>query len=196
MVKRIESLVDEVLPGDGEADPASGPGGIVRRSGYGGDAAAGVSAGLTFSVNQAQPPAWIGGAVTATAAGGAQSFASVGALEGGGHVVVWTNGFTSGGSGTVIARRYDANGVAVGGEIAVGSVRYTGHTATVGLEDGGFMIVWQELDGLVAQRYSAAGAAVGDKVTVGPGGMVNDGPAITEVESGGFVVSYMRELGG
>lgn len=212
MVKRIESLVDEVLPGDGEADPASGPGGIVRRSGYGGDAAAGlagdleqdplavpgdgVSAGLTFSVNQAQPPAWIGGAVTATAAGGAQSFASVGTLEGGGHVVVWTNGFTSGGSGTVIARRYDANGVAVGGEIAVGSVRYTGHTATVGLDDGGFLIVWQELDGLVAQRYSAAGAAVGAKVTVGPGGMVNDGPAITELESGGFVVTYMRQQGG
>ncbi|MCS6622547.1 Ig-like domain-containing protein [Roseibacterium beibuensis] len=156
----------------------------------------GVSAGLTFSVNQAQPPEWIGGAVTATAAAGAQSFASVGALEGGGHVVVWTNGFSSGGSGTVIARRFDANGVAVGAEIAVGSVRYTGHTATVGLDDGGFLIVWQELDALVAQRYSAAGATVGAKVFVGPGGMVNDGPAITELEGGGFVVSYMRQLGG
>ena len=156
----------------------------------------GVSAGLTFTVNQAQPPEWVGGIFTATAATGAQNFASVGALEGGGHVVVWTSGFQSGGSGTVHARRFDANGVAVGTEIAVGSVRYTGHTATVGLEDGGFLIVWQELDGLVAQRYSATGAAVGTKVLVGPGGMVNDGPAITELESGGFVVSYMRMQGG
>ncbi|WP_156459494.1 Ig-like domain-containing protein [Brevundimonas sp. Root1279] len=158
----------------------------------------GLSAGLTFTVNQAGPPTWIGAAVTANASlTGAQNYASVGALEGGGHVVVWTSGFSSGGTGSLFARRFDASGVALSGDIAVGTVRYTGHTATIGLPDGGFMVVWQELDGLMAQRYSAAGAAVGAKITVGPGGMSGtDGPAITQLESGEFLISYSRAQGG
>ncbi|MDZ4109315.1 MAG: Ig-like domain-containing protein, partial [Brevundimonas sp.] len=202
-------MVDDVLDRDEEIGSWADPEGNEILFGLGDDNGAGapeqdplstpgVSAGLTFSVNQAQPPAWIGGAVTANASlTGAQNYASVGALEGGGHVVVWTSGFSSGGSGSLFARRFDANGVAVGGDIAVGSVRYTGHTATIGLEDGGFLVVWQNVDGVQSQRFSAAGVAVGAMVTIGPGGMSGtDGPAITQLESGEFLVSYSRSGGG
>ena len=70
MVKRIESLVDEVLPGDGEADPASGPGGILRRSGYGGDAAAGLAGDLEQDPLGGGPPARAVVHVDALAVGG------------------------------------------------------------------------------------------------------------------------------
>lgn len=122
----------------------------------------------------------------------------VASLSGGGAVVVYRG---PGGSGAPFgAQRYAADGTAQGGIIAVGpaSPRSEEYPAAVGLQDGGFVVAYAELQsnganstGIFMQRFSATGASAGVPVRVNTttsGPLVL--PAITTLTDGTFVVAY------
>lgn len=122
--------------------------------------------GQRFDAN-AQP---VGGdfAVNSTTAF-TQAYPDVGSLSDGGFVVSWFSDSQDGSSTAIMAQRYDANGVAVGGEFLVNTTAAGAQiTPTVqGLPDGGFVISWfsQTGDGdgfgVFQQLYDASGAAYG-----------------------------------
>ena len=124
----------------------------------------GQSAGVTLTVS-AGTNAWLGAPVTANPADArVQQHASVAELESGGHVVTWVSGFGYETTPTVHAQRFDAAGAKVGGVINVGTAPDNPGTATLGLANGGFLVVWQDAAGLKAQFYTAAGAAAGSAI--------------------------------
>jgi Ca2+-binding RTX toxin-like protein len=98
---------------------------------------------------------------------------TVTALADGGFVVAWSSFGQDGPGFGIYARRYDAQGQAMGGEFPVNT-----HTANsqfeptvTALADGGFVVAWSSLgqdgpgSGVYAQRYDASGAPVGLTVT-------------------------------
>jgi Ca2+-binding RTX toxin-like protein len=95
------------------------------------------------------------------------------ALNGGGFVVAWQSFAQDGASFGVYAQRYDANGVAVGGEFLVNATTadFQDTPSVTGLADGGFLIAWQSNTqdgdgyGIYARRYSATGESVGATLT-------------------------------
>lgn len=109
---------------------------------------------------------------------GSQDRVAVAALEDGGFVVTWTDDELAFGTWQVMARRYDANGVAAGGEFAIN----TGVSAdpslddfrasVTGLSDGGFFVTWTSAgqdgdgEGVVGRRFDFNGNAVGSEVIV------------------------------
>ena len=124
-------------------------------------------------------------------------------LAGGGFAVVWTS-FTSGSAGDgngngVFLQRYDAAGVAVGGELQVNTETSGAQDEPVigALADGGFVVAWTSAsqdssgDGVYAQRYDAAGNAVGDEFRVNESvGSSQNAPAIVGLGNGGFVIAW------
>ncbi|MCP5155360.1 MAG: tandem-95 repeat protein [Ectothiorhodospiraceae bacterium] len=137
-----------------------------------------------------------------------QSDSAVAALGDGGFLVVWTS-FTSGtagdGSGDgVFAQRYDASGVAVGGEFQVNTTTAStqDEPAVAGLDDGGFVVVWTSLnqdgssEGVYAQRYDAAGATVDTEFRVNTTALSNQrDAAVVGLDNGGFVVVWADDSG-
>ena len=98
-----------------------------------------------------------------------QSAASMGMDADGDYVVAWQS-YLQDGSGTgIYAQRYDAAGVAQGGEFRVNTttVDNQSNPAVAMDADGDFVIAWQSnlqdgnSEGVYAQRYDAAGIAVG-----------------------------------
>ncbi|MBH0197656.1 MAG: hypothetical protein HP494_19175, partial [Nitrospira sp.] len=73
----------------------------------------------------------------------------------------------------IYARRYDATGTAVGGEVQVNSTiaNSQSQSAVTALADGGYVVTWTSSNqdgsgtGVYAQRYDAAGVPVGLTVT-------------------------------
>ena len=109
--------------------------------------------------------------------GGPDYYGSVGALAGAGagFVVTWTD--TSGADGSsygVFARRYDADGNALGVAFQVNTFAYDVQylSKAVGLPDGGFVVVWQSYGvdgnnwGISGQRYDADGNAIGGEFLI------------------------------
>lgn len=84
----------------------------------------------------------------------------------GNFVVVWDD------SDSILARRFDADGEAIGNEFAVdlNSFRFPWAPAVAAAADGDFVIVWTIEDGsgfdVVGQRYSSDGSAVGEEFWV------------------------------
>jgi len=111
-----------------------------------------------------------------------QSEPSISALASGGFVVTWRGGGydwapnQDADSWGVYARIYDANGVAVSGEILVNTTTADQQIepSVAGLPDGGFYVTWtsygQDGDGagIFGQRFDANG------VKVGPETLIND----------------------
>jgi len=101
-----------------------------------------------------------------TTTGGDQREASATGLDDGGFVVVWSDGNGRG----IFAQRYDAQGVAVGGEYVVSpeSSGVESHPEIVTLSDGTLLASWTAPDGfgtgLYAQRLDEQGQPVGDAV--------------------------------
>ncbi len=100
---------------------------------------------------------------------GEQTGQHVAALTGGGFVVVWqsTDGYLADGDdGTkVFLQRYDADGQRLGIEIQVepGSAIDQFRPRIAGLDDGGFVVVWETnspSENIYAQRFDAAGNLV------------------------------------
>lgn len=95
----------------------------------------------------------------------------------GGFVVTWTDGFSAdgrdGSAEGIFARRYDASGAPVGGELAVNTYT-TGSQADPAVAmtpTGEFVIAWPgagstDPSGIFARRFDATGAPAGDEFPV------------------------------
>lgn len=88
-------------------------------------------------------------------------------LEDGGFVVVW-QGWDDGSQSGIRAQVFNEDGTTRGGEIQVNTDTFGSQTspAIVGLEDGGFMITWSNInsssgDGLMGQFFEADGTPRG-----------------------------------
>lgn len=130
-----------------------------------------------------------------------QRNAEVTAMSDGGFVIVWqsinqeapTSGYG------VYAQRYDASGVADGGEIRVNS--YTSsqqdEASVAALEDGGFIVTWQSHGqnagriGVYAQRYDDTGGKSGGEFSVQSDATVDrHSPEVAALVGGGFVITW------
>ncbi|WP_417683881.1 tandem-95 repeat protein [Roseibium sp.] len=134
-----------------------------------------------------------------------QYLPNVASLADGGFVVNWVSNGQDGSSYGVFAQRYDADGNAVGSEFRVNSTtagnQFTdGHLTKniAGLADGGFVITWQDNNGLdgsgyaiLAQQYDAGGAAVGGQFQVnsyGSGQQLYSN--VAALDDGGYVITW------
>ncbi|HSI17839.1 MAG TPA: calcium-binding protein, partial [Sphingomonas sp.] len=144
----------------------------------------------------------LGGEVTVnTATLHVQTAPSVAALSDGGYVVAWQSNAVDHGLGSsgISIQRYDANGVAQGGEVVVDSPIGGDIVPSVtGLTGGGFVVTWSENHlgggnglGIFAQRYDASGTAQGAKIAVNSYFGAFEGPSVVAAtSSGGFVIAW------
>lgn len=130
---------------------------------------------------------------------GNQSSPQVTTLSDGGFVVTWVDG--SSGTQTIRGQRYDAEGTEIGGELLLATPQdLRGEPVVAGLDGGGFALSWsvvfqpegeQPEDHLAARIFDAAGNPIGDEILVSD--PHPEDPTITSLESGGFVVSWVRQ---
>ena len=151
--------------------------------------AAGVKQGVEFLVN--------------TANSGDQYTPTITSLANGGFVVTWTTYHTAqDGSGSAIkAQVFTAAGVKQGGEFLVNTASYSdqrGPTIT-SLANGRFVVTWGTDDvsqdgsgwAIKAQVFDAAGAKQGGEFLVNNASYSDqNGPTITGLANGGFVVTW------
>ncbi|MBV7555192.1 M10 family metallopeptidase C-terminal domain-containing protein [Pseudomonas sp. PDM28] len=131
-----------------------------------------------------------------------QNSPAVTALGDGGWVVVWMSRDVAGNNFTIEAQRYDAAGMAVGGETQVNTttgdnqiVHYSSDVTA--LKDGGWLVTWHATHpgesrfDIYAQRYDATGNRVGSETQVNTN-TLNDQyiPAVTALNDGGWLVSW------
>ena len=135
-----------------------------------------------------------------------QTFAGIGALEDGGTVVTWSSFGQDGSTWAAMARRYDADGNAVGGEFQANTTTFLDQAFSdiTGLIDGGFLVSWSSFEqvpgglyDIFAQRYDVNGNAVGGEFRL------NDGTALDQaygsvagLSNGGFAASWSHNNGG
>jgi Ca2+-binding RTX toxin-like protein len=84
-----------------------------------------------------------------TATANNQQGNDVARLSDGGFVVSWVDPVPGHGGGRVVARHYDANGNAIGGEIVIASKASGGFGSSVvtALADGAYVVAWTDNDG-------------------------------------------------
>lgn len=114
----------------------------------------------------------VGGVATVNNLSGAMMNPSVAALADGGYVIAWEDDDPASSSAQgIYARRYDANGNALGTAFEVNSNAYDAYDAptVTALADGGFLIAWGSISFgvggidpyyLFGQRYDARGNAL------------------------------------
>jgi len=137
-----------------------------------------------------------------TAGGSFQKDASVGALSDGGFVVTWQHTDVNGSE--IYAQRFAADGSVIEGEFQVNS--YTDSTQGTpkiqGLDDGGFVIIWESLgvngDGtysISGQRYDFNGDAVNNEFIISNNidGTNELHPSIDLRDDGALVVTWGDE---
>ncbi|CAI8806329.1 beta strand repeat-containing protein [Pseudomonas sp. IT-P4] len=131
-----------------------------------------------------------------------QDSPAVTALNDGGWVVVWMSRDVAGNNFTIEAQRYDAAGIAVGGETQVNTTTGDNQIAqystdVTALKDGGWLVTWHATHpgesrfDIYAQRYDATGNRVGSETQVNTN-TLNDQyiPAVTALNDGGWLVSW------
>jgi hypothetical protein len=122
-------------------------------------------------------------------------------LDDGGFVVVWSGGPNTQYSGEIYARRYNAQGTAIGGEFTVNTTRMEKqHRPRVaGLADGGFVVVWNSLganylDRVYVQRYASSGQKIGGELRLAQRtGKWASHPNVAGLNNGGFVVAWTED---
>jgi hypothetical protein len=131
--------------------------------------------------------------------------ASVGMDANGNFVVAWSSDAQDGSGAGVYAQRYNAAGVAQGGEFRVNTTTANAQVIPMVAMDavGNFVVVWQStgqdgsLEGIFGQRYNAAGVAQGGEfgvnVTTAGNQYLDD---IAMDAAGNFAVSYSSALDG
>ncbi len=130
-----------------------------------------------------------------TTSTGSQQDPHVSGLQDGGFVVVWTSTQTD--AGDIYGQRYDSTGTAVGSEFIVNTTT-TGiqeRSSVTGLEDGGFVVIWESpdaaSDGIFGQRYDASGTAVGSEFQVNTTTAGDEWNAsVTALHDGNFAVVW------
>jgi PKD repeat protein len=143
----------------------------------------------------------VGGAFVVNASDGDEvEDASVGIDAQGNLVAVWTRSLASGRS-SVRARRFNAQGVAQGGEIVVHSDTNSAHydPAIVVRPDGSFIVTWSSgvLDGsgdVFVRRFSATGVPAAPETIVNTNTSYSQvNPAIALAGDGGFAIVWQAQ---
>jgi hypothetical protein len=129
---------------------------------------------------------------------GGQGYPALAFDAGGGFVVTWLS--NSSGTGDIFARRYDADGVAIGGELQANTYtpqnQFSSDVAVSA--DGDFTIVWQSggghdgnLLGVFGRRFDASGAPKATEFQVNSYTSGSQGiPRIAMRSDGAFVVVW------
>jgi hypothetical protein len=142
-----------------------------------------------------------------------QSYPAVQALADGGWVVSWGTYSSSSYASSLYQQRYDSDGQANGDETLVAadtSSYYYGsmpRSSITDLPDGGWVVTWTNGGGYMSgsnsiymQEYDSTGTAVGSTTTVASLYSYMYGtaaaPAITTLEDGGWVISWMDPYSG
>ena len=146
--------------------------------------AAGVAVGSEFRVN------------TTTASDQGRSAVAMDAD--GDFVITWESFVQDGSADGIYAQRYNAAGVALGGEFRVNTTTASSQNNPAVAMDaaGNFVIAWDSPqdgsgDGIYAQRYNAAGVALGGefRVNTTTSGSQNN-PSVAMDSNGNFVVTW------
>lgn len=123
------------------------------------------------------------------------------ALSGGGFVVVWQN--TDANDTDILFQRYNAAGVAQGGQVNVDDDSGADNDRTpdvVSLSDGGFVVVWdnQQAGTIALKRFDANGLLVGAEeiVATDGGGVTHSEPTISLTDDGRLMVGWTANSGG
>jgi hypothetical protein len=128
-----------------------------------------------------------------------QSQASVAALPDGGYVVTWASR-QDGSDYGIYAQRFDASGVAQGGETLVNTT--TANTqflpSVAALAGGGYVIAWSSVDseddtglGFYTQRFNASGVRQGGETLINTTAAdAQDRPVVAALADGGYVVAW------
>ncbi|NVJ93346.1 MAG: cadherin-like domain-containing protein [Methylocystaceae bacterium] len=134
-----------------------------------------------------------------TTEGSTQSKPVLTALSDGGFVATWQSYYQDGSYYGVYAQRFDANGDAVGDELAVNTYTnsYQQDAWVSGLENGGFVVTWESNGqdgssyGIYGQVFDSEGQRVGAEFQVNSYTLNSqDNPTVTGLPNGGFVVSW------
>jgi hypothetical protein len=136
---------------------------------------------------------------------GVQIYPAAAADAAGDFVVAWQSYRDGDGTSGIFARRYNAAGVAQGGEFRVGSyVTGLQFQASVSMApDGAFLVVWASYEedgsglGVYGQRYSAAGVAQGSEFRVNQYTTGDQfAPRVSMGSNGDFVVTWTGDVDG
>jgi Ca2+-binding RTX toxin-like protein len=130
-----------------------------------------------------------GGEFRVNTSEGRQFVANAAALPDGGFITTWM--FQTQG---LLAQRFDADGVKVGGEIVVNDVAF--HSGWVAaLESGGFVVSWSVGDVIAARVFDAAGAPLGAafQVNTETASFNIQHSYVFALPSGGFVVTWIHQ---
>ncbi len=99
----------------------------------------------------------------------------------------------------IYAQRYDYEGNTVGAQFLINTYSDNDqtHPAVTGLNDGGFVVIWESygqdgsLSGVYGQRYNVDGNVEGDEFKVSDYfSSHQDDPSVTALANGGFIVSW------
>jgi len=149
------------------------------------------------------------GGLVATGAVVSRTLASAGteiaALSNGGYLMGWIDGPVNNKAFSV--QRFTATGALDGAEIEISPITDSHRgTALLGLEGGGFVVVWPDDSSvpgdtgtsLLGRVYDASGVPDGDIFVVGPdlSGYSDVDPELAARPGGGFVVTWMGPDGG
>jgi hypothetical protein len=112
----------------------------------------------------------------------------------GGFVIAWEG--SDGNRKGILAQRYDASGLAIGGEFRVNTAR-AGDQAKPSIAmgtDGAFVVAWEGVDadrkGVFARRFTASGAAIGGEFRVNAATSGDqDEPTAAIAGDGSFVIA-------
>ena len=138
--------------------------------------------------------------VTQTTAGN-QLDPTVTSLADGGYIIAWRGpDFLNSGNYDIYSRRYDAAGIALGGEMRVNTTT-TGaqvNPVATALADGGYVLIWTDdsgndgdAAGIFLQQFDSAGVKVGGEilaVSTTAGDQAN--ASVTGLTEGGYVVVW------
>ena len=127
-----------------------------------------------------------------------QNWPAVAMDANGNFVIAWTSANQDGSAGGIYAQRYNASGVAQGGEFRVNTTTANDEAAPViAMNTNGFVIAWNDSakdgsgSGVYAQRYNASGVAQGGEFQVNvttAGNQWTDSAAMDA--SGNFIISW------
>ncbi|KIT17395.1 calcium-binding protein [Jannaschia aquimarina] len=123
----------------------------------------------------------------------------------GGYFIVWENSPLDGRTDTLLGRKYDANGNAVGGEIVVSDVNKQMQPDMTLLANGNIALVWKDGNDVLGrpgdfklQILDQDGGKVGGLVTVNDDAFASFGymPSVDSLPDGGFVVTWQGDVTG
>ena len=125
---------------------------------------------------------------------GTQDNASVAVDSDGGFVVVW-EGDGAGGY-DIYGRRYDSSGSPLGGEFQINTLNpgALGEPVVASADNGQFVVVWGDADGVQAQLYDESGVPVGGQFEIDDSNFAGQAGVAMDVD-GDFVVVWRDTAG-